>query len=100
VSGAGETWGSTLGAKFYEEQLSLPEKNKTNELIDSHYHEDAALVSFQKIVRGGQALREYFREYRKLLGSLQVLSLDQFVEAEGATFLSPPYERPSVKLAL
>jgi len=53
VSGAGENWGSTFRTKFYEEQLSL-EKNKTDELIDSHYHEDAVLVSFQKIVRGGR----------------------------------------------
>ena len=32
-------------------------------------------------------MRQYFREYRKLLGRLQVLSPDQFVEAEGAIFL-------------
>jgi len=65
VTGARENGGSIYGAKFHEEQLSLLEQNKTDELIDSHYHEDVALVSFQKIVRGGHALREYFREYRK-----------------------------------
>jgi hypothetical protein len=50
VSGEEENWGSTFRAKFYEEQFSLLEKNKTDELIDGHYHEDAALIWFQKIV--------------------------------------------------
>jgi hypothetical protein len=75
VTGAGETE-RHFWSKVYEQQLSLVEKNKTDELTDSHYQEDAALVSFQKIVCGGQALREYLREYRKVHGRLQVLSLD------------------------
>jgi hypothetical protein len=58
VTGAGETE-RHFWSKVYEQQLSLVEKNKTDELTDSHYQEDAALVSFQKIVCGGQALREY-----------------------------------------
>jgi hypothetical protein len=70
VTGAGENWGRIFGAKFHEEQLSVLEQNKTGELIDSHYYEDVALVSFQKSVRGGQALREYFREYRKASGAV------------------------------
>jgi hypothetical protein len=54
VTGAGENWGRICGAKFHEEQLSVLEQNKTGELIDSHYYEDVALVSFQKSVRGGR----------------------------------------------
>ena len=54
----------------------------TDELIDSHYHEDAVLVSTTKVVRGHQNLKQHFRAYLAMLGKLGVTSLDAFIETE------------------
>jgi hypothetical protein len=68
--------------RFYDEQISLLKQGKIDELIDSHYHRDAALVSPTKVVYGAEALKEHFRAYITMLGKLEVLSLDAFAEAE------------------
>jgi SnoaL-like domain len=72
----------TAGRIFYKEQIALLEQAKVDELIDRHYDEDAILVSAAKVVRGRGALKEHFRAYLKMLGKLQILSLDVFVETE------------------
>jgi hypothetical protein len=77
----------TLGRRFYDEQIALLQQKKTDELIDLHYHDDAVLISFQRIVRGGDQLKEYFRQYVAKLGQLDVRSLDQFAETEDSVFL-------------
>ena len=72
----------TPGRIFYKEQIALLEQAKIDELIDRHYDEEAILVSVAKVVRGRDALKEDFRAYLKMLGKLQILSLDVFVETE------------------
>jgi hypothetical protein len=74
------------GRHFYEEQIDLFQAAKTDELIDRHYYEDAVLVTFEKVVRGRTALKDYFRGYRAGLGDIAVLSLDQFVETGDTVF--------------
>jgi hypothetical protein len=72
------------GRQFYDEQIALFQAAKTDELIDRHYHDDAVLVSFAKVIRGRGALKEFFRAYRAGMGNIEVLSLDRFVETDGA----------------
>jgi ketosteroid isomerase-like protein len=75
---------ATPGRNFYDEQIRLLREGDTDRLNDLHYHEDAVLVSFANVVRGADELKQYFSSYMSQLGSLQVLSLDQFVETDGA----------------
>jgi hypothetical protein len=72
------------GREFYDEHIALFQAAKTDELIRGHYHDDAVLVTFGKVIRGSAQLKSFFREYRASLGNFEVLSLDQFVETEGA----------------
>ena len=76
----------TPGRRFYEEQIALPRQDSTDELIDQHYQQDAVLIAFTKVVQGQAALKEHFRAYLKILGTVEVLSLDQFVETEDTIF--------------
>jgi hypothetical protein len=76
----------TWGRRFYDEQIALLQENKTDELIERHYHSDAVLVTFQGVVRGQEALKQHFRKYMNKLGRIAVLSLDQFVETEDSMF--------------
>ena len=76
----------TPGRRFYDEQIALLRQDSTDELIDQHYQQDAVLISFAKVVQGHAALKEHFRAYLKMLGTVEVLSLDQFVETEDTIF--------------
>jgi hypothetical protein len=76
----------TPGRKFYDEQIALLRQDSTDELIDQHYLPDAVLIGFAKVVRGHAALKEHFRAYLKMLGTVEVLSLDQFVETDDSIF--------------
>ncbi len=76
----------TWGHRFYDEQIVLLQENKTDELMERHYHSDAVLVTFQGAVRGEEALKQHFRKYMKKLGQLTVLSLDRFAETEDTIF--------------
>jgi hypothetical protein len=76
----------TPGRRFYDEQIALLRQDSTDELIDEHYQQDAVLISFAKVVQGHAALKEHFRAYLKMLGTVEVLSLDQFVETEDTIF--------------
>ena len=71
---------------FYDEHITLFQAARTDELIERHYHDDAVLVSFEGVIRGAPALKKYLRDYRAALGSFEVLSLDKFVETDGAIF--------------
>ena len=62
----------TWGHRFDDEQIVLLQENKTDELMERHYHSDAVLVTFQGAVRGEEALKQHFRKYMKKLGQLTV----------------------------
>jgi hypothetical protein len=76
----------TPGHRFYDEQIALLRQDSTEELIDRHYHQDAVLVSFAKVVQGHAALKEHFRAYLEMLEKIEILSLDQFVETKDTIF--------------
>ena len=75
------------GRQFYERQLAYLQAGDVDELIDQHYHDDAALITFDVTVRGRDALKEYFRRYLQQLGQLEALSTDNFTETGDAIFL-------------
>jgi hypothetical protein len=76
----------TPGRRFYDEQIALLRQDSTDELVDRHYRHDAVLIAFAKVVQGHAALKEHFRAYLKMLGTVEVLSLDQFVETDDTIF--------------
>ena len=70
----------TAGQAFYHDQIKLLQDGRTDERIDTHYHQDAKLVSFANVVHGRDDLKLYFRAYMAKLGKLEIVSLDNFVE--------------------
>ncbi len=76
----------TAKRAFYEEQIRLLQEKDIDRLIDSHYTEDAVLISFQKVVKGADALKVHFRGYVEMLGDIEVLSTDNFAEADDGIF--------------
>ncbi len=74
------------GRALYERQVRFLLDKDVDGLIDTNYAEDAELVSFQTVVKGSQALKEYFRGYIAMLGDLVIESTDKFVETDGAVF--------------
>ena len=77
---------TTPGRELYERQIRFLLARDVDGLIDTNYTRDAELISFQAVVKGSEALKEYFRGYVALLGELVVESTDKFVETEDAVF--------------
>ena len=76
----------TPGKQFYEDQIALLQSGRTDELVEQHYQPDAVLISFENVVRGRAALRDFFRQYRVKLGDFSVVSLDRFIETDDGIF--------------
>lgn len=72
--------------RLYEAQIRYLQAADVDGLIDNQYTEDALLVSFDNQIRGNAALKEYFRGYLQVLGTIEVLSTDRFVETEDTVF--------------
>jgi hypothetical protein len=77
----------TPGRRFFDEQLSLLQQGKTDELIDRHYDPNAVLISTANVVRGQDALKVHFRAYVAMLAKVEVLSLDAFFETDEGILL-------------
>ena len=71
---------------LYEAQIRYLQAGDVDGLIDNQYTNDALLVSFDHQIRGNAALKEYFRGYLQVLGTIEVLSTDRFVETEDTVF--------------
>jgi hypothetical protein len=78
---------ATPGRKFYNDQLGYLYAKDVDGLIDHHYNEDAVLISFDVVVYGREALKEYFRGYLKTLGNLEIKSTNKFRETIDTIFL-------------
>jgi predicted SnoaL-like aldol condensation-catalyzing enzyme len=76
----------TAKRQFYEAQIRYLQAGDVEGLIDNQYTEDATLVSFDNQITGNAALKEYFTGYLKMLGNLEVLSTDRFVETDDSLF--------------
>jgi hypothetical protein len=71
---------------FYEEQIKLLQTKDIDALIDTHYTDDAVLISFDNVIKGADALKVYFRGYVEMLGDIDVLSTDHFAESDDGIF--------------
>lgn len=78
---------STPGWTFYQRQLDYLRAKNVDGLIEAHYDDDAVLISFDRTVRGHDALKDHFRGYLEMLGDLVVESTDKFTETDDAIFL-------------
>lgn len=76
----------TAKRQLYEAQIRYLQAADVDGLIDNQYTEDALLVSFDHQIRGNAALKEYFRGYLQVLGTIEVLSTDRFVETDDTVF--------------
>jgi ketosteroid isomerase-like protein len=72
--------------QFYDAQIRYLQSGDVEGLIDNQYTQDATLVSFDNQITGNAALKEYFKGYLQMLGSLEVLSTDKFVETDDSLF--------------
>lgn len=72
--------------EFYERQIEYLVAGDVEGLIDNQYTDDALLVSFDNQIRGNAALKTYFKGYLEMLGKLDVVSTDKFVETDDAVF--------------
>ena len=77
---------TSSGREFYERQIRLLQAKDAVRLVDEQYADDATLVSFQNVIRGSEALKEYFRGYLELLGDLELISTDKFRETHDSIF--------------
>jgi hypothetical protein len=76
----------TAKRQLYEAQIRYLQAADVDGLIDNQYTGDALLVSFDNQIRGNAALKEYFRGYLQVLGTIEVLSTDRFVETDDTVF--------------
>jgi len=72
--------------QFYDAQIGYLVAGDVEGLIDNQYTEDATLVSFDNQITGNAALKEYFKGYLQMLGNLEVVSTDKFVETDDSLF--------------
>ena len=72
--------------QFYEAQIRYLVAGDVEDLIDNQYTEDATLVSFDDQIHGNTALKEHFKGYLEMLGTLEVVSTDKFVETDDSIF--------------
>ena len=82
----------TPGRKFFDEHMEYIGKMDVDGLIDDQYTEDALLISpFDildtpppHVVRGREALKDFFRKYLSWQGEIAVESLYDFAETDDA----------------
>jgi hypothetical protein len=74
------------GRELYDRQIRFLLDKDVDGLIDTNYTADATLISFANVVKGREALKEYFRGYVEMLGDLEVESTDKFAESEDGVF--------------
>ncbi len=82
----------SLGREFYERHIRLLEAQDVDGLIARQYDDDAALTTFDFTIRGREALRAYFIQYLKQLGSMKLKSTDKFSETDNSVFFEATIE--------
>jgi hypothetical protein len=78
---------NTPGRQFLDEQIALLQQARTDELVEKHYHQDASLISTTKTIAGHEALKDHFRAYTRVLGDIEILSVDGFIETADSILL-------------
>ena len=73
---------SGRGKDFYKEQLGLMASGKIDELVESHYHPEAVMVTFDGMRRGHQELKKYYVDTLKIMGKITFMATEYFAEIE------------------
>jgi predicted SnoaL-like aldol condensation-catalyzing enzyme len=81
---------STFGRTFFDQHMAYISAKDVDGMVDDQYTEEAVLISpFDildtpppHIVRGNQALKEFFRKYLDWQGGIKVESLYNFAELD------------------
>ena len=68
--------------RFYQEQVEYLNAGDFEGLVNNHYHEDAVLLSAERVVRGRDALKRHYAKYTGLMAFLEVVSTDKWIESE------------------
>lgn len=77
----------TPGRRFFDEQIAFLQQGKTDELIDRHYHDNAVLISTSEVVSGRDALKRHFGAYVAMLGKVEIIRLNGFIEARDSVLI-------------
>ncbi len=72
--------------RFYEEQLAYLNAGNAKGLVDSHYHPNASLITFDRVTTGRDALLSLFEAYIRQLGFFQVKT-DKFQATDDTIFV-------------
>ncbi|MCU7918181.1 MAG: nuclear transport factor 2 family protein [Candidatus Thiodiazotropha sp. (ex Epidulcina cf. delphinae)] len=75
-------FGVGQGRQFYLEQLGLIGQGKIDQLIQLHYHPDAAIVTFDGIHHGRPAIKEYVMDTLRRHQKVTSLVNEYFTESE------------------
>ena len=67
--------------RFYEEHVMMLDARDFTSLVDTHYHDDAVVMSTEYIVRGREELYRHFAKYTGLMAHLHVVSTDKWIES-------------------
>jgi len=73
---------ATPGREFLDRRIELLTAGKFEEMVDAGYNDDAVLIDFNGAVQGRAALMEHFRTHLGALGSVELRSIDKFVETD------------------
>ena len=68
--------------RFYEEHVAYLDAGDYTRLVDEHYHHDAIVVSPDYVVIGHDQLLKHFAKYCEMMGHLEVLTTEKWVESE------------------
>ena|SRR5579859_7008830 len=81
----------TPGKAFYQKQIAALEAHDL-ETIRAQYAPDAMLVNYDQVIKGQEAIADYFKGYLDYLGFLKLKSTDRFIETEDAIFFEATVE--------
>lgn len=81
---------TTPGRRFFDQHMAYIAADDVDGMVDSQYTQDAVLISpFDvldtpppHIVRGNQALKDFFRKYLAWQGDIKIESLYDFAELD------------------
>ena len=68
--------------RFYAEHVAFLDARDHVGLVDSHYHDDAIVMSTEYVVVGRDALLAHFAKYAGLMAHLEVVTTDRWVESD------------------
>jgi hypothetical protein len=74
------------GRDFYDRQIRYLADKDVDGLVANQYADDAEIVSFGVVKKGREALLDHFRGYLDHLGSIELLSTDNFQATEDSIF--------------